>query len=100
MINPKYKDHLLVQLTPSHLKQLLMEEGKRGSSGLISKVQREPLLLSHEYVSYKVALVHLQRAAVLFDVVQKETVLHSLLWAALGVGEPCLSERVESLHCG
>ena len=100
MINPKYKDHLLVQLTPSHLKQLLMEEGKRGSSGLISKVQREPLLLSREYVSYKTSLVHFQGAPVLFDVMQKEPVLHSRLWVALGVGEPCLPERVESLHCG
>ena len=100
MINTKDREHLLVQLTPSHLKQLLMEEGKRGSSGLISKVQREPLLLSHKYMSYKVALVHFQGTAVLFDVVQKETVLHSRLWAALGVGEPCLPERVESLHCG
>ena len=70
MINTKDRYHLLVQLTPSHLKQLLMEEGKRGSSGLIAKVQREPLLLRHEYVSYKIALVHFQGAAVLFDVVQ------------------------------
>ena len=83
--------------TPDHLKQLLMEEGKRGSSGLISKVQREPLLLRHKNVSHKASLVHFQGTAVLFDVVQKEPVLHSRLWAALGVGEPCLPEREISI---
>ena len=95
MFNITDRYHLVV-----HLKQLLMEEGKWGSSGLISKVQREPLLLRHKNVSHKIALVHFQGAAVMFDVVQKEAVLHSRLWAALGVGEPCLPERVESLHCG
>ena len=92
IIEDQYKMTIL-----DHLKQLLMEEGKRGSSGLISKVQREPLFLRQEYVSYKTSLIQLQRAAVLFDVVQKEAVLHSRLWAALGVGEPCLPEREISI---